>query len=223
MTRAPDTPPLSFSGVADVARALRERGGRVSGPTRVVLAALFSAPGPVSAERLAATAGGLDMTTVYRNLERLEELGVVRHVHLGHGPGLYALVGGEDREYLVCDLCDRVEVVDPARLDGVRSAIREEFGYEARFRHFAIHGVCAPCARALPDRSRGGRMSTGEHPHDEPHTHEHTHHGETHEHPHDAHDHEHVEHEHEHSHGDVVHAHEHVHEEGLEEDHRHSH
>jgi len=189
-----------------------------------VLEALFSAPGPVSAERLAAEAGSLEITTVYRNLERLEELGVVRHVHLGHGPGLYAIVGREDREYLVCDVCDRVELVDPTRLDVVRAAIRDEFGYEARFRHFAIHGVCAQCAPTPPTPSRrGGRMSTSEHPHDESHTHEHDHEDVSHAHPHASHDHEHTEHEHEHSHGDAVHAHPHVHEDGLEAAHSHSH
>lgn len=223
MTRAPDTPPLAYAGVDDVARALRARGGRVTGPARLVLEALFAAPGPVSAERLAAEAGGLDLATVYRNLERLEDLGVVRHVHLGHGPGLYALLGGEDREYLVCDICDRVDLVDPARLDPVRAAIRNEFGYEARFRHFAIHGMCAQCADASPKPPRGGTVSAREHPHDHPPTHEHAHGDVEHEHPHESHEHGHVEHEHRHSHGDVVHEHPHVHEAGLEEDHRHSH
>ena len=43
----------------------------------------------------------LERTSVYRNLERLEALGVVSHVHVGHGPGLYALARGGDQEYLV--------------------------------------------------------------------------------------------------------------------------
>jgi Fur family ferric uptake transcriptional regulator len=81
---------------------------------------------------------------VYRNLEAFEELGLVRHVHLGHGPGLYALAG--DREYLVCETCDRVRSVPSEALDGVRSAIRDAFGYEARFSHFPIVGQCPDCS-----------------------------------------------------------------------------
>ena len=43
------------------------------------------------ARRGAAAGPASDLASVYRNLEHLEELGVVRHVHFGHGPGLYAL------------------------------------------------------------------------------------------------------------------------------------
>jgi len=46
----------------------------------------------------------------YRNLETLEEVGLVRHVHLGHGPGLYALAAPE-HEYLVCESCHAVRTV----------------------------------------------------------------------------------------------------------------
>ncbi|UTI65159.1 transcriptional repressor [Paraconexibacter antarcticus] len=44
-----------------------------------------------------------DLSSVYRNLERLEALGVVRHVHLDHGPGLYTLQRDSDTDYLVCE------------------------------------------------------------------------------------------------------------------------
>ena len=53
--------------------------------------------GPVSAEYLAerarrAGSATCDVPSAYRNLELFERLGMVRHVHIGHGPGLYALV-----------------------------------------------------------------------------------------------------------------------------------
>ena len=62
-----------------------------------MLNALFSADGPVSADDIVAADASLERTSVYRNLERLEALGVVSHVHAGHGPGLYALARGADR------------------------------------------------------------------------------------------------------------------------------
>ena len=145
MTRAPNRPPLEFRDIDDVARALREAGGRFSAARRRVLEALFAADAPLAAD---AVAPGLDRASVYRALEYLEELGVVRHVHLGHGPGLYALTGGREREYLVCERCDRVTALEAGRLDGVREAIEREFGYRARFSHFPIVGLCADCAAA---------------------------------------------------------------------------
>jgi Fur family ferric uptake transcriptional regulator len=146
MTLAPLRQPKSFASVAEVIDALREAGHRVSAPARQVLEALFAADGPRSAEDIAA---GMEITSAYRNLERLEQLGVVSHVHFGHGPGLYALASGGDREYLVCDQCGRVTALDPSQLDPVRTTLRDAFGHHARFSHFAIHGHCEDCGRAL--------------------------------------------------------------------------
>jgi Fur family ferric uptake transcriptional regulator len=229
MTLAPRRTRLSFSDLEDVAAAIRVGGGRLSSSRRLVLSALFAADGPVSAEYIAAGLGGQltvsDLSSVYRNLEHLEELGVVRHVHVGHGPGLYALENDSQREYLVCERCDRVDSVDAARLDPIRAAIHETFGYQARFSHFPIVGLCSTCAtdderpRDRPGAALQARTSDLEHRH----SHEHHHGDVAHDHPHTEHAHDHVEHAHEHNHGDRVHAHDHVHQEHLEADHQHTH
>ena len=145
MTHAPNRPPLAYRDIDDVARALREAGGRFSAARRRVLEALFDADAPLPAD---AVAPGLDRASVYRALEYLEELGVVRHVHLGHSPGLYALTGGAEREYLTCERCHRITALEAERLDEVRDLIEAQFGYRARFSHFPIVGLCADCAAA---------------------------------------------------------------------------
>jgi Fur family ferric uptake transcriptional regulator len=76
----------------------------------------------------------------------MERLGIVRHVHLGHGPGLYALAGREEREYLLCESCGRLVSLSPFELDPVRDQVRERFGFEARFDHFPLSGQCGECA-----------------------------------------------------------------------------
>lgn len=224
MTVAPHVERLAFENFTDAVQALRARGLRLSTSRRLVLRALFAAEGPVSAEYLAR---GLrtQLTSVYRNLETLERHGLARHVHLGHGPGLYVLVGEGDREYLYCERCGTVRALEPRHLDPIRRRIRELTGFSARFTHFAIVGTCDECAKR-PPRARGGSMTDtdDQHQHDHPHSHEHTHaDGTVHEHAHTEHEHEHVEHEHEHNHGDYVHSHPHVHEKGLEDQHDHGH
>jgi Fur family ferric uptake transcriptional regulator len=178
VTQAPRRTPLQFDDLEGVVAAIRARGGRVSAARRVVLEALFTAEGPVSAEYIADGLGGrllrLEVSSVYRNLELLEELGVVRHVHLGHGPGLYALERLAEREYLVCERCDRVDTVDSDQLDAVRRAIRSQFGYEARFSHFPIVGLCARCAADPGAAAETTRAHAHEHSHgDYVHTHPH--------------------------------------------------
>jgi Fur family ferric uptake transcriptional regulator len=149
---APHTGPLLAATDMDGAvEALRSRGLRVSAARRLVLEALFAAGTPIPAEQIAdGLAGRLprsDLASVYRNLETLEAVGLVRHFHLGHGPGLYGLTGASEREYLVCDSCSAVRAVDPSELDSIRSAVRNRFGYEASFAHFPIVGLCTECAR----------------------------------------------------------------------------
>jgi len=146
VTRAPERAAREFASVEDILATLRAAGHRVSAPAAHVLDALFAADGPVSADHIVGTDPGLERTSVYRNLERLEALGVVSHVHAGHGPGLYALARGADQEYLTCDRCGRVTTVDPAALDAVRAALHADFGHHAKFSHFPIHGLCASCA-----------------------------------------------------------------------------
>jgi Fur family transcriptional regulator, ferric uptake regulator len=146
MTIAPDAPPVAFADLEQAVSALRGRGLRLSSARRLVLEALFAADGPLSAERIAANSE-LDLASTYRNLETLERHGLVRHVHFGHGPGLYVLVGRGEREYLFCEHCREVQALAPERLDPVRERIGELFGYEARFTHFAIVGTCPRCAQ----------------------------------------------------------------------------
>ncbi|MGH2849913.1 MAG: Fur family transcriptional regulator [Solirubrobacteraceae bacterium] len=147
MTAAPQVPELGFETIDDAIEALRARGLRLSLPRLAVLEALFDAAGPVSAERIARSLK-LVPTSVYRNLETLERHGVLRHVHLGHGPGLYTLVRDGAREFLYCPDCDVARTVRPEMLDPLRAHIRRRFGYEVSFTHFALVGRCDQCASA---------------------------------------------------------------------------
>lgn len=177
MTIAPDAPPLACASIDDAVAVLRERGFRLTASRRLVLEALFAADGPVSAEYIT-TGLNLDLTSVYRNLETLESQGLVRHVHLGHGPGLYALLGRGEHEYLFCERCGAVKALTTTELDPIREQIGQRFGYHARFTHFAIVGTCPSCAREDPDDASSEPAA-----HDQSeHAHSHGHH--IHSHPH---------------------------------------
>jgi Fur family ferric uptake transcriptional regulator len=145
VTTAPQVAALAFENLDDAVQALRARGLRLSIARRMVLELLFRETDPVSAERVA-QALGIDVASVYRNLEMLERHGLVHHVHLGHGPGLYVLVGRGEHEYLYCDRCATVTPLEPEQLDPIRDRLRESFGYEVRFTHFPLVGLCGECA-----------------------------------------------------------------------------
>jgi Fur family ferric uptake transcriptional regulator len=129
--------------------AIRGQGLRVTTTRRVVVRALFEAGRPVRAAELADGLGGrlpaLDRASVYRNLEVLQRLGVIRRLHTGDRPGRYALATRDEREYLACECCGALLEAEPGELDAARAAIRERFGYEPRFTHFPIVGRCPAC------------------------------------------------------------------------------
>jgi Fur family ferric uptake transcriptional regulator len=141
------TRPVPLASVEAAAAAVRRRGLRLSSARRLVIEALFAAERPVTADEIAGGVGGAvprsDLASVYRNLETLEGLGMVHHVHAGHGPGLYALAHGH--EYVLCECCGELRAVAPPALEPVRRALREALGYEARFTHFPLVALCAGC------------------------------------------------------------------------------
>lgn len=145
MTMPAHTPAAGARDAVAAGNALRARGLRLSSARRLLLEALFAADGPVTAEALA---DGGDLTSVYRNLETLEQLGLVRHRHLGHGPGLYEPTGVPERELVVCERCGHVVAMAPERLDAVRAAVLEATGFHARFTHLPLVGLCGECADA---------------------------------------------------------------------------
>jgi Fur family ferric uptake transcriptional regulator len=142
------TPAVEASTVAAAVGALRHHGLRPSTARRVVLEALFTAGRPLTAEEIAGGLGGRvpasDLASVYRNLEVLERLGLVRHVHLGHGPSLYA-PAADRHELVACERCGASVALAPRLAKAMRDAVRAATGFEARFSHLPLPGLCPRC------------------------------------------------------------------------------
>jgi Fur family transcriptional regulator, ferric uptake regulator len=129
--------------------ALKRRGLRASASRRMILQILRETPSPLSAREISRGPDGgsigLDLASVYRNLEILEDHGLVDQIQAGKGPGRYVLAGGAEREYLMCNRCGAIAEVDPDELESVRAVIRERYGYEVSFRHVPMVGTCRRC------------------------------------------------------------------------------
>jgi Fur family transcriptional regulator, ferric uptake regulator len=143
MTIAHRSEALAAPSLTAAVVALRTRGMRVSSTRRKLLETLYRASGPLTADELA---GGLDIASVYRNLDALEAVGLVRHVHVGHGPGLYALARRRDCGYAACERCGRHAPLTAGQLASVRDAVLAATGFDGDFSHFPIVGTCPECA-----------------------------------------------------------------------------
>jgi Fe2+ or Zn2+ uptake regulation protein len=73
-------------------------------------------------------------------------MGVVDHVHLGHGRAVYHLAD-EPHQHLVCEVCGTVIEVPDATFAELAAALRRRYGFTIRPNHFAVLGRCRTCAR----------------------------------------------------------------------------
>ncbi|GIH50518.1 Fur family transcriptional regulator [Microbispora rosea] len=127
---------------------LRARGYRITPQRQLVLEAVtelgHATPEDICC-RVQQTARGVNISTVYRTLELLEELGLVTHTHLGHGAPTYHLASEADHVHLVCRGCGEVTEVAPAMVDGLVSALDDELGFATDVRHLTVFGACRKC------------------------------------------------------------------------------
>jgi len=128
----------------DLATQLRSRGLRVTPQREQVLAAVRDLR-HATPEQIGERVPGVDATTVYRTLELLEELGLVRHAHLGHGPPSYR-PAEDDHIHVVCHTCGKVVDADPGLVDDMAERLRVESGFVLDRAHFTVFGRCRECA-----------------------------------------------------------------------------
>jgi Fur family transcriptional regulator, ferric uptake regulator len=94
------------------------------------------------------TATGVNLSTVYRNLEVLEAVGLVTHAHIGHGAPTYHSVDDHVHIHLVCDTCGEVKSVDARIAEPFLDELRRTTGFITDVSHVALHGTCASCSTA---------------------------------------------------------------------------
>lgn len=99
-------------------------------------------------EQIAAALPDVDLSTVYRALEVLVEVGLITHTHIGHGPPVYHAVDPTPHLHLVCQRCGRQASADMALADGLAAALLAEHGFAADLAYMSLPGVCRECRGA---------------------------------------------------------------------------
>ena len=145
MSEPENAPPL--------AAQLRSRGLRLTSQRQRVLAAVAAmehgTPEEIHA-RLRDEAGpdgaAPDTSTVYRNLELLERLGLVWHTHLGKGAPIYHAGQQHRHVHVVCQSCGEINSADPGLLDGAAERLAADLGFTVDVGHVALSGTCRACS-----------------------------------------------------------------------------
>ena len=135
---------------ADVADRVRKLGKRMTVQRRLVLEALDRARHHTTAEEIASRIRRrhpqIDPSTVYRNLEALEELGYVTHTHFEDRVTRWHRADAERHGHLVCRSCGAETEVPMSMLEPLARRLRSEQGFVADLAHSAVVGICRECA-----------------------------------------------------------------------------
>lgn len=132
----------------DFAEKLHRSGRRMTPQRKSILRAVdrlgHATPDEVHAE-VSGEGTTMSLSTVYRNLEVLEELGLVRHAHLTDRAPTYHSVAGHEHFHLICRTCGRIESVDPVIIDPVIAAFAERHDFVPDVGHLTVFGHCIDC------------------------------------------------------------------------------
>lgn len=126
-----------------LAERLRERGMRMTPQRQRVMDAVAEL-GHATPDQVHESAPEVDLTTVYRTLEVLEQIGLLAHTHLGHGAPSYRLAA-DDHIHVVCHHCSAVVDAPSGLADELAGRLRAERGFVLDRSHFTVFGTCADC------------------------------------------------------------------------------
>ena len=134
---------------ADLHATLRAKGYRLTPQRQLVLDAVVGlghgTPEQICTE-VQRLAPGVNLSTVYRTLELLEELGLATHAHLGHGAPTWHAATDDEHLHLVCRDCGAVTETDVSIADDLVVRLADQHGFVTDVAHFAVYGRCKGCS-----------------------------------------------------------------------------
>jgi len=157
----PSSPPWD-----SIAQTLRSRGLRWTPQRRTLIDVLSRSDGHVTGSELVERCREVDPSTipstVYRTLDVLEELGVVRHAHGPDGREEFHVLPGAAHGHLHCSGCGQSWEIDAGEAREMVRSFETRRGFVVDLSHVTIVGTCAECRVAPTGASPAETVSAGE-------------------------------------------------------------
>ena len=130
-------------------QALLKKGYRLTPQRMMVVEALHSKESHISAEeifeQLKAKYPYANLSTVYRTLELLKELGLAAEIDIGDGLLRYHAIENGRHHHLVCNKCGKMIELSESEFFPLEKSIMKNQGFKADLTHLAIFGLCSSC------------------------------------------------------------------------------
>lgn len=152
--------PSPWQGVRDL---LRARGLRWTPQRRSLIDVLSRSEGHLSGVEILRRCREVDPlttpSTVYRTLDVLELLGLVRHAHGPDGNEEYHLLPTNEHGHLYCSSCGRGWDLRPSEAEELVDGLARDRGFRVDLSHVTVVGRCQDCegreSPGHPDRVGG--------------------------------------------------------------------
>lgn len=134
----------------DLTARLRRKSRKITGPRQAILDLLRRQRHPLSIKEIFAAlpAGDCDLATVYRSMNLLESMGMVKRFDLGEGGARFELLAeGDDghHHHLVCTRCAEVVEIEDCFPRELEQRIASRNGFKAVTHKLEFFGVCPRC------------------------------------------------------------------------------
>jgi Fur family transcriptional regulator, ferric uptake regulator len=143
--------PLSITATEWLER-LQANGYRITAPRQVVVEIIAGSQHVLSPldvfEKARAYYPKLGLVTVYRTVEKLEELGLIQRVH--QPSGCHAFIAGfTGHEHLViCEKCGRAAYFKGDKIDTLMASVESESGFKVHDHWLQMFGICEMCRKS---------------------------------------------------------------------------
>ncbi len=135
-----------------IARLLAAHDYRLTGPRRAVVAAVLAHARPFTAEQIVAdlerSAPNIGRATVYRTLEILASLDVLKRVHLADGRAAYVVDAPGHRHHLVCSRCGDVVAFSACPVEQLVRDLSRDTDFAIEGHLLEVFGLCPVCRSA---------------------------------------------------------------------------
>ena len=133
----------------DVRERLHQRGLRWTPQRRLLVDVLADTDGHITGAELVERCRALDPattpSTVYRTLDVLEDIGVIRHAHGLDGREEFHVRPAREHGHLRCSVCGAAWEISAADVAGMLAEFERSRGFAVDLGHLSVVGVCRDC------------------------------------------------------------------------------
>ncbi|MBA3944528.1 MAG: transcriptional repressor [Herpetosiphonaceae bacterium] len=130
-------------------QGLRDQGFRLTYQRRLILECIKTQTHHVSVDEIYADVSQrcpeMNIATVYRSVQWLQSVGLLRKFNLGKEPLLYEYAGSPIHHHLICTTCGHEQAIDDHVMVVLRAHVLEHYGFQSAPEHLAIFGQCVHC------------------------------------------------------------------------------